>query len=415
MTHHITKERTHNYFFKVFKHGYFLISLLLACLSTTLVVCYYKFDFTSIILAVEGLKLYLISACSIFCLFVLIYLLSKIRCPRLSIADSIGFSLMISGIADMAVFLFMINEFDQTNITRIVIGGLIFILGLAYMFLRLAFFQRHEKHEIIYIKNSLTGYFTTVGQKYSFVSVMLSAMVLCAVTFIALDRNLANFITSYFYANTAYFVIFVVSAVVFLLYCIIEISSKSVNPVDVLLCSGIVVFPVTALNCFFLKETPSDSLTVLAIALTLYLVFVIVRVLSFDVTVLPKKANKRTLPEVILTIAVSVAIVGTACTIYPLLPFIEIGNIKSISVLPVCILIGAVVIPVLFSLVLSIVNIPKKTRNRADLFMDISLLTSVLSFLLLAVNFSLVLLAVLSAILLINLYSFTARLRILNS
>lgn len=419
----MTKTKNLNkdgYFKKMLKHGYLIVSILIATLAMTMLVALVNFKVIDAIESVKNLTLYLGISIGVVLLYVLIYMLGKIRCERLSLADSIGFAVMLIGIGIVLYFALYIRTFTQTGITRIVIGAVIFVLGLAYLFFRLAFFKKHERRKIVYIKNSLTGYFSLIGQKYSFVSVLITGIVAVSLLHLAFTPSIANRIVVSLMYNTPFLIIMGLTGLAFILYLTIEVSSKHVSPVDLLLSSGIVFFPIAVVNCLLLKESYIRPLIVVATIFALYLVLLIVRVNCFDITV-PEKHDKKHFSDILLTITVSMLIVGGATLIIQTnLPgaFMSVGamdSIHCISFAPASILLGAVGIATLFNFVISIANINAKTLNGVDTLSDISFTSSVLAFGIIAIYPALTLILIVSAFFIMNLAVFIARRRVLSA
>lgn len=417
-----TEKQKQDRYFKTFvKYGYFFVSVLLSALALTLLVAIFDYDLITAINSVKNLTLYMGIAVGIIGLFTLIYLLAKIRCERLSIADSLGFSLIVTGIGTSLYFALIVQRFDQTGIRRIIIGATIFILGITYLLLRLTFFKKHERRKIIFIKNSLTGYFSLIGQKYSFMSVILTGIVACAVMHLALTSSFANYVATSFIYDKAFLIIMSVTAVCFLLYLVIEVSNKHVTPVDLLISSGIVFFPISVLNVVLLKPSIARPLTFIAIAFAFYLVLLIVRINCFDITA-PEKHDKKHFSDIILEIAISTLLVGgTALLIHsnaingslPLLG--NVGTPHCITFFPVIVIALAIAASVLFNLTTSIINVNGKKLNGSDVLSDVSFITSILSFSLIAIYPSIIFIAALVAFFLMNLTIFIARKRVLAS
>ena len=409
------------YFKEFVKHGYFVISLLLSTLAITFLALNGKYQIVDAVESVKNLLLYVCVALGVFVLFIIIYMLAKVRSSRLSVADSIGFATLLTGIGSVLFFTLYVRNFSQNGIIYIVLSGVMAVLGIAYLLLRLAFFKEHERRKIVYIKNTLTGYFSVIGQKYSFVSVVLTALIACSFMWLMLTPSFANYIVTSFLYNTTFTVILSVVAVLFVLYLAIEVSSKHVVPVDIILASGIIFFPVSVANSIILKAEFTSSLTFIAILFAVYLLLLIVRINCFDITV-PEKHDKKRFPDVLLAFTVSALIVAGASIIVDSNGILgtfsqlgEKGTVHSISFFPMFILALAVAISTLFNLIISIANIRSKKLNGADILSDVSFISSMMAFVLLAIIPSYTLGAILGGIFIVNLAIFIARQRTLKS
>ena len=409
-----------NYFKEYIRHGYFIVSLFLAVLTITFLVALVQFDVLDAIESVKNLTLYLAISIGIIVLLVLIYMIAKIRCSRLSIADSLGFAFILTGIGSVIYFALLPDHITQTDIIRIIICGLIFVIGLAYLFFRLAFFTKHERRKIIYIKNSLTGYFSLIGQKYSFMSVLLTGIVITAVVHLGLLSSFAGFVVSTFLNNLPFAVIMGFAATVFILYVAIQVSDKHVNSVDVILSSGVIIFPISALNCILLKDPFTTPLTLLAIIFALYLVLFIVRINCFDITV-PEKHDKKHFTDALLSVATSALLVGGSVLLIKadalqnsFAHLGEMDTVHCVSFFPVLVIALAIAISTLFNVIVSIANINAKKLNGADILTDISFITSIMAFSLLLFIPSYVLGIGLGAFFIMNLTIFIARRRTLS-
>lgn len=377
------------YLIELFRHGYFVVSLLLAVLSTTLMVCSFDLHLFPAMKTVKNLDIFVfVSICTI-ALFILIYMIAKVRCSRLCIADSLGFTFVLLGVGVIlyVVFGLKISELDTKTLIRLVMGAVIFAIGLTYVFLRMAFFKVHERRSIIYIKNSLAGYYSVIGQKYSFASVLITGLVISSLLYLALNSSFANFVAISLRSNVAFAIIMGFVALCFVLYCVFHASEKSVNPLDLVLCSGIVFFPIGAVNSILLKEDYVRSLTILCIILAVYLMLVIVRLMCFDVTVIKKPKNKRTFSEVLLSITISALIVGAGALFIPsnavlgsLSVLGKANNTHAITFFPVITITLTAGIAMLFNLAIGFVNINADKRTACDTLSDASFITSIFGF-----------------------------------
>lgn len=408
------------YLGQLFRYGYFVSGLLIASVIATLAVALVKLDIISAINSVKNLKLFLIIAVGVISLFVVIYLLAKIRCKRLCIADSIGIAIVLVGIAATAL-IFIKTDYQnigKNDIISMIIGVVILVLGLTYFFFRMAFFVKHERRSIIYIKNSVTSYFSVIGQKYSFASVLLCGLVLCSLSYIALTSSYANLIVIQFINNRPFSIVMGFAIVCLILYCIIQASEKNVNPVDLLICSGVIFFPITIVNSIILKENYVRSLTFIALLLALYLMLLIVRLMSFDVTVINKPKNRRTFSEVILSITVSALILAGAILVYQtnalrnsFAVLGQIENVHCVLFFPVLNITLTAGIALIFNFVISFVNINSEKRTSGDTLSDASFITSIFGFAFLAFESSFTSILAIVGWFLINLMLFIARQR----
>jgi hypothetical protein len=207
----------------------------------------------------------------------------------------------------------------------------------------------------------------------------------------------------------------------FVLYCIIQASERNVNPVDLILCSGVIFFPITIVNAVLLKEDYTRALTFIALLMALYMMLLIVRLMSFDVTVINKPKHRRTFSEFILSLTISALILASAVLITQsnalkssLEVLGQLDNVHCISFFPVIIITLTSGIALLFNIIISFVNLNGEKRTSGDTLSDASFITSILSFSLLAFESSFTSILAITGWFLLNLMLFIARQRRLN-
>jgi hypothetical protein len=224
-------------------------------------------------------------------------------------------------------------------------------------------------------------------------TVILTALVIyCALT-LGLSNGLKTFSQGAFKSIPFLRYFFDLTAIVGLVYLYSSIVKKNLNFIDVILTSGLIVFPVIIFRILLLKETGTLNLFITIIALAVYIVTFVLRIIFLNVR---KKQNDTPTKTCYLSkVFTKYGIMQSlffALAIVTLLAYVlstdlvsnlivKDGNVTTVNrnVFAISVLAVAGAGAYLSSLICSIINLKSRKIGLGDGLLTLFLLTSVLS------------------------------------
>lgn len=317
---------------EMLRNGYALYALLLTAILTTVSVIAIDFDYLSTFRAIPGLKYYLAITFSLIGLTVLLYLIFRAKTKCVSFADCIANTMFLSAGIVGAYAYFLAKK---GTLAFFIIDGAILVIGLFFSILfAIRREKRNEKREIIFTKNSMVGYYTSVFRKYRFIGVLSLAILSVSGSFLLFNSGFLGFATQFIKDTPLLRYLIIVSIVIFGAWLAIDASRQRVSVIDAFLLSNIVTIPVTFAQIYFMNELNLSQLTAWAIYIGVILIVSLVRFLSFDITVnyTQKDLESKTYVSAFFKKVNPLAILAVAALIITVSVFCYVSNVYGIGV-----------------------------------------------------------------------------------
>ncbi len=309
------------YIKNLFKFGNLIPSLLLTALALTAIALNYEFHLFRDFQSRKELFTLLIVAVSIIAVVGLGFLLTSIKNKMITFADHLCFAMVLTAIGLMIYNFAVFNTINPRPLYAIIA---LFVVGLIFMILYAKFFdETATSNEIIYTKNCMSGYFATIFKRYSFISIVVTAIVSVCGLYLVLNPYFRMDILTTLNQHPAISYIMYITMGLIGLYLINTAFSKKIVPADVLFLSSIISLPITLAQIIIKYPTAEGSFLAWAILTALVLVFGIVRFARFDVTVTDdKKLSGNYAKQLfakynpLLVLSIASIIVSTVAIIY---------------------------------------------------------------------------------------------------
>ncbi len=268
-----------NYFKDVAKKGYVIAALLFAMLAITGIVASYEFGLYGTVAATGHVMSFVTVVLSVIGLATLAFLIIGLRLKNPSIADAIYLAIVAFGIAFL---LFVAIELKEFNIRRVLFAVIVLVLGAVLLTLRIAGYEKaNSEGKLKGSNNVIKSYYSELINKYSFVAIILAAVVSICGAYILFNKSIGVQLKySEFYA------VAIICLIPFFIYAVKAAFSKTVNVLDAFLLSGVVSFPVLFVQIFVTSYSPLRAI-LWAVALMIYLALTFIRYLRYKPDALP--------------------------------------------------------------------------------------------------------------------------------
>ncbi len=309
------------YIKNLFKYCNLIPSLLLTALALTAIALNYEFHLFREFQSRKELFTLLIVAVAIMAFVGLGFLLTSIKNKMMTFADHLCFAMVLTAIGLLIYNFAVFNTVNPRPLYAIIA---LFVVGLIFMILYAKFFdETATSNEIIYTKNSMSGYFATVFRRYSFISIVVTAIISVCGLYLVLNPYFRMSILTTLNQHPALLYIMYIAMGLTGLYLISTAFSKNIVPADVLFLSSIISLPVTLAQIIIKYPKADGSFLAWAILTALVLLFGLVRFARFDVTVTDDKKLSGnyvkqlfTKYNLLLVLSVASIIVASVAIIY---------------------------------------------------------------------------------------------------
>ena len=390
-----TQTKKSGYFSSYFKSIYVLFALLFASVAMTAVLLNYKYETFSIVFANKPLFAFLLSIAIILFAVNLIYLAISIKSSKVSFADALGHSILYTGIILLVYSMVRNGVLDRPNTVKMIIMCVaLIVIGLIFVVARVCKFG--EEEECSDNKRTVKNYYKAIINKYSFMSIIIVAIVLSCISYFITNFNF-RWSVIYTLQNTPLLaVVFIIAMIATILWVAVDISRKNVNVLDIVLAGSGIALVTTLAQVLTGTSNPAKLVLVWLAVVVLYLLLTLVRYINFRLDVKVEKVKgcfvKNVLAEngILFNVAVAsliVAFLGLVIKtdlIALLLPRNADGvKVPVFNFFPVAIVLVACLGTLLISLVLSITTLyNKKDVQLGDHFLVLFTAISLLSLLL---------------------------------
>ena len=267
-----------SYFLSIFKNGFILPALFISALTLTVLCFGYKQNAYENIKSNQNLFLFLSIAFGYFMLISVLYMFFSTKKKHVSLADSLAFSYLFTGLFYALFLLLVAKDFD---LFRLIFCGVLFLIGLAFLIVNGISFNPNAKiKNIYYTSHSISGYYSTIFKDFSFFGILLSSFAFCCFAFIF---NEANFLEAL--QNKRYFFVVFACIFPFILYYSTSLSSKKIIAFDAYLLSQIIAMPVVVAHTIIINDAKLEKLIICIVGIVIILVSTILRYYLFDTSV----------------------------------------------------------------------------------------------------------------------------------
>lgn len=277
------------YLKNLFKLRNLLPTLLLTALAVTAIALNYEFHIFRQFFDRKKLFTVIIVAVSLVCAVGLGYFIASVKNKKIVFADHVCFAMVLTAIA---LLIYNLVKFKTVNVRPLFVIIAALIIGIAFIILHAKYFDENAvSSEIAYTKNCMSGYFATVFAKYSFISIVLTAILTVCGLYLVLNPTFRISVRPVFEQHPALLYVLYIAIGLTALYLGTSAFSKKIVPSDVLFLSSIISLPISLTQILVLYPKAEGSLLAWAILTALVLIFGIVRFLRFDVTVTTDKPS----------------------------------------------------------------------------------------------------------------------------
>lgn len=417
----MTNSKKSGYLAGLLKSGYILHALLFTAITCTIIVLGYFSHLWDMVVSSDSFLIYTLSVLGTFAVLIVVYALCSIKKNKVAITDALSLTMIFTAIF-YVVFLFLVIE--DIEIFRIVFPAVLFVVGAILLGLNWFFYDPEKQDSnVIYTKNTLSGYYKTIFKKYSFFAILCAAAVcLCFETLIFNPAYaLGLSVTEY--------VLLAILAIPLILYFAYYAGSKKVVALDALLVAITISLAVSLVKVI-VTEDFEHNITLWALATFILIVYTFIRYRCFDIllTPEPKEIEKKSVvgyyvknvlrsysPLLILSVASVLAM--SMFVIFPIDALTRLVAIEgdefsyATPFLLVSAIDFAVYATLIVFLVFSFVNITIRKTNVGDFMLFALLAFIVFGLITLVVDFSVLKMLILLASLVYTLSVFFARAR----
>ena len=272
------KNKKPSYFISIFKNGYVIPALFISTLSLTVLCFGYNQNALDSIYANKNLFLFLTIAFGYFMLLSVLYLFFSTKKRHVSLADSLAFSYLFTGLF-YALFLVVIAK--DFNLYRLVFCGVLFLIGLIFSIVNgLSFAPDTKVKKIYYTIHSLSGYYSTLFKDFSFFGILLASFAFCCFAFLFNELNFMQSLQS----KRFFFVVFT-CLFPFVVYYSTSLSSKKIITFDAYLLSQIISMPILILHTVLINNAEKVKLISCIVGIVIIIISTIFRYCLFDTSV----------------------------------------------------------------------------------------------------------------------------------
>lgn len=281
------KNKKSSYFISIFKNGYLIPALFISTFSLTVLCFGYNQNALASIYVNKNLFLFLTITFGYFMLLSVLYLFFSTKKRHVSLADSLAFSYLFTG---LFYALFLVGIAKDFNLYRLVFCGVLFLIGLIFSIVNGVSFSPDTKvKKIYYTSHSLSGYYSTLFKDFSFFGILIASFAFCCFAFLF---NELNFIESL--QNKSFFFVIFTCLFPFVVYYSTSLSSKKIIAFDAYLLSQIISMPVIILNTILINNAETVKLIACIVGIVLIIISTIFRYCLFDTSVTDLKTVNAT-------------------------------------------------------------------------------------------------------------------------
>lgn len=383
------------YFAQLFRKGNFLYSLLFFALTFSVVLLNYKYSAYAKLSANKPLFGFVIAVACIFFILTLVYMLANLKKHKTTVADSIALSFGF-----MAIFFFIYFGVRSFSTKNILFSVILLVVGGFYLTIRaLNFNKLEEKSEAP--SAGVSGYYKAIFNKYSLLSVIVTAFVMACLAFLVMDYPFRKVVTELIAKTPAILFVLTVTALIIATYVAVSVSSRKVGVFDVLLLASGIVLITVLIQILTLNNGSVKQLTLWAALVAAYLVITFIRYISVKPEQCHKcccKENKGYLAKIfckydgLLILSIASAIVSLfiisyeADMIHLYLPVVKGRIIPAVNFIPFAVVVGTALLTMIVSVVLAFTTLAFKKVSAGDFFLVLLEAISLFSLLLVFVD-----------------------------
>ncbi len=267
----------------LFKYGYLLYGLLMAAILCTLTYFGIKFDYISFIRDTKGLDIYVYVALGLFVFATILYYIYRAKTKCVSFADAMCIALIVTAPLIVAYEYFMLKDL---KLLHLIILSALFLFNIVFIIIfAIRRDERNEKRDIIFTKNSLLGYYISIFRKFRFLGIMLITLLSVSFTYLFFNQSFGNLILTTVKAFPLVRYLIIVAIALFLAFLAIDASRRRVAVIDAILLSNVMSLPMLLMQIIFMNNSHSTQFIIWAAACGVFLIMMLIRMMSFDVTI----------------------------------------------------------------------------------------------------------------------------------
>ena len=395
MKKHQNDGKNPGFILQFIKSVYVLAALFFAAMALTACIAAYQYDLFTKLRASGNVFLFVAITAGIFALAAFLFGLLNARLNKINITDCGAFALLFFAVI-YTIYVIANDGIDAMTFNRIILVATALVSGIIYLVIRAILYNRTEKNTSTY---SFAYYIRKVTAKFGISFVFAVAAVLICTAYLLLDDYFRPVLTEGVNNNPVIIYVSVAAAVLCLIYAIVCLWDKQVNALDAVFVSGIILIPVTLLDIILVNNASVKQLTVWAVILGVYLIFVILRVIISgakkekpaikEKTGYFCKLSARYNPFFIISAAAVFAVFlnffyGTN-VLSSLLPRNKFSFMPELSSIPAVFLVAITALALVSDAVIAFAGLKAKYITPSDFAISAGLAASLMSFSLLAI------------------------------
>ena len=265
-----------SYFRTFFKEGYFIPAALIGVIITGVLAAEYQFKVVRTILKNSNLAAAVITTAAILGVLAVVYLALSVKNKKFTAADPVSMGVLV-GAVFYFVFVAAVVKFNST--WRVLLSVAMLLFGTSIVLLN-SVYRTGEEDEKVYAKKTVKAYYGSICDKYSFLTILIGALLLDCIWFMLINRTAR--IKTVLFANALPCILIALIAIFF----IASIKDRKTGIADATAFSAVISFPAALFQVIFANVPESSKTTsyiCLATLVILFAAFTVIRYYRFDV------------------------------------------------------------------------------------------------------------------------------------
>ncbi|MBO7149720.1 MAG: hypothetical protein J6V71_02385 [Clostridia bacterium] len=404
-------ENKKNYLKDLFFNAHFIVALLFTSIVMTGIVANYDFDLLGVIIRYKHVLSLVGITLVLFAIVFIPYLFVNLKNKKITIADSFYLSFIFIG---LAFFIYIATTSQSFNLYKVSFAILALAVGGILLVLRMHFYYIDAKEPKFIAKNKVSKYYSAIFNKFHYISLLVISGIAVFLSYFLTEPATISIIK-----QPKTMIVLLICILPTIVYAFTKINSKTITVFDCFGVSCILAFPLILFKFIVFTYSPLKVI-VWAVALLIYIVYLLLRFKFFDANATVKENNDHHYLSTLYSkydIGLILSVGGLLAMFASLLidgdmlhPLYAQGTIKfSVSLLPIVVLTATSLLTLAFFALVALFGVNKKDVCIADLFLQFCLSFILFGFISLISHPSIILLIMLVAFLVYSVILLTIR------
>ena len=403
-------ENKKNYLKDLFFNAHFIVALLFTSIAMTGIVASYDFNLLGVIIRYKHVLSLVGITLILFAIVFIPYLFINLKSKKITIADSFYLSFILIGLA-FFIYIALSSKFNLYKasfaILALAIGGLLFVL-------RMHFYYNDAKESKFVAKNKVSKYYAAIFNKFHYIGLLVISGVSIFLSYFLTEPETISIIK-----QPKTMIVFLICILPTIIYAFTKINSKTITVFDCFGVSCILAFPLILFKFIVFTYSPLKVI-VWAVALLIYIVYLLLRFKFFDANAKIKEHNDHHYLSTLYSkydiglilsvgglIAMFASLLIDGDMLHPL--YAHDAFSLDVSLLPIVVLTVVALASLFFFALIALFGVNKKEVCIVDLFLQFCLSFIVFGFISLISHPSIILLVLLVAFLVYSAILLTIR------